>query len=64
MTVIFITIAGLLSYTALARSVHPVQAPRLEYFPSLPKAIDSCSGVYTYDSVPLNSEKYIFVDNL
>jgi hypothetical protein len=63
-TVIFVTIPGLLSYTALARPVHPVQAFRLEYFPSLPKGIERCSGVYTYDSVPLQNEKYIFVDDL
>ena len=59
-----VTIAGLLSYTAVADSGHFAQSPQLEYFPSLPKVIDNCSGVYTYDSVPLKSEKFIFVDNL
>lgn len=37
---------------------------RLDYFPSLPKAIDGCAGTYTYDSVPLKRKKYVFADDL
>lgn len=42
----------------------PAQSFQLGYFPSLPKAIDGCSGTFTYDSISLKKEKYIFVDDL
>ena len=62
--ILAVALADFLSHAAFASSVPPVQEPRLEYLASLPKATDSCSGLYTYDSVPLKSEKFIFVDNL
>lgn len=60
----FLTFGSLLWHIATAQPVAPTQTPRLDYFPSLPKAIDGCSGTYTYDSVPLKKERYIFVDDL
>jgi hypothetical protein len=44
----------------------PQQAPRIElnYFPAIPKVIDGCAGVYTYDSTSLKKEKYILITNL
>jgi len=33
-------------------------------FIKIPFAIDGCSGLYTYDSIPLKKQQYIFVTNL
>jgi hypothetical protein len=62
--VTFFILGGLLWQEVAAQPVAPTQTPRLDYFPSLPKAIDGCSGTYTYDSVALKKERYIFVENL
>jgi hypothetical protein len=62
--VAFLTMGGLLWNIVAAQPVDSTQTLRLDYFPSLPKATDGCSGTYTYDSVPLKKERYIFVDNL
>ena len=57
------------TFSLAALSAQPSPPPpappiRLDYFPSIPKAIDGCQGAYTYDSVSLKKKKYIFVDNL
>ena len=65
--VILIAVAGFSWLLVCARNSRiSGQTPsiRLDYFPSLPKVIDGCSGTYTYDSVSLKKEKYIFADDL
>jgi hypothetical protein len=61
--VILVIIAGFSGETLSAQPFPPAPSIRLEYFPSIPKAIDGCGGMYTYDSVSLKREKYIFIDN-
>lgn len=56
-------IAGLTPTAHSAQPFPPAPAIRLDYFPSIPRAIDGCGGTYTYDSVSLKKEKYIFIDN-
>jgi hypothetical protein len=60
----FLIMGGLMWQIVAAHPVNPAQTLQLDYFPSLPKPIDGCAGTYTYDSVPLKNEKYIFVDDL
>jgi hypothetical protein len=44
-----------------AQTIHP--AIKLEFFKSIPAEIDGCSGTYTYDSISLKKERYIFITN-
>jgi hypothetical protein len=48
---------ALLSAQTISTSIH------LEYFKSIPAEIDGCSGIYTYDSISLKKERYIFITN-
>ena len=54
---------GLLSWVVNAQPNAPVQSFRLDYFPSLPTAIDGCSGTYVYGSILLKKQQYIFVND-
>lgn len=37
---------------------------RLNLFNNIPEQIDGCSGLYTYDSIPLQQQRYLFASNL
>jgi hypothetical protein len=37
---------------------------KLDFFKSIPKVIDGCSGIYTYDTTRLKKERYIFISNV
>src|SRR6476659_3449111 len=47
-----------------ARAQQGKNAIKLEYFTSIPKVIDGCSGTYTYDTTSLKRGKFIFISNI
>jgi hypothetical protein len=63
-TLFLVIVVGISWQALFAQGSAPAPTIRLDYFPALPRAIDGCGGTYTYDSVSLKQEKFIFVDNL
>lgn len=51
-------------FSLLAKGQQPAETIVLEFFKKIPSQIDGCSGTYTYDSLSLQTSKYVFVTNL
>jgi hypothetical protein len=48
----------------MANGQQPAETIVLDFFTKIPPQIDGCSGLYTYDSLSLQTNKYVFVTNL